>query len=338
LPDYLVLNIMNINKRNAIITFDYEVFLGRQTGTIENCVIKPTKLILDTLVANKAKAIFFVDATWLLFLKENSCSGFQLVTSQLKEIISSGSSVELHLHPQWLQAYVTGGEIVFKTFENYKLHSLSREKIIDLFQKSIDLLESITEKEIRCFRAGGFCIEPFTRIKEAFELFKIKYDFSVVPGTFFSGDKLNDYDFSDAPRFPFYSFNDNVNIVESTGSFVEIPLSTYRNNPVYRIINKLILLIKKDKAFGDGIGIQEKKFWSVRSLKTWLQFSKGILSLDKTWNLLFRYFLKVHFVRSNLLVIISHPKTVSLEAIENLKYVTINYNTLSSSDLDSFIY
>jgi hypothetical protein len=148
LPDYLVLNIMNINKRNAIITFDYEVFLGRQTGTIENCVIKPTKLILDILVANKAKAIFFVDATWLLFLKDNLYSGFQLVTSQLQEIISSGSSVELHLHPQWLQAYTTGGEIIFKTFENYKLHSLSREKIIDLFQKSIDLLESITSKEI----------------------------------------------------------------------------------------------------------------------------------------------------------------------------------------------
>jgi hypothetical protein len=55
-------------KKNSIITFYYEVFLGHKTGTIETCVIKPTQLILEILHGNNAKAIFFVDATWLLFL------------------------------------------------------------------------------------------------------------------------------------------------------------------------------------------------------------------------------------------------------------------------------
>ena len=36
---------MSTNKKNAILTFDYEVFLGRQTGTIEDCGIRPTQLI-----------------------------------------------------------------------------------------------------------------------------------------------------------------------------------------------------------------------------------------------------------------------------------------------------
>lgn len=54
-------------KKNAIITFDYEVFLGRNTGSVFNSVIRPTEEILKVLNRNKAKAIFFVDTTWLLF-------------------------------------------------------------------------------------------------------------------------------------------------------------------------------------------------------------------------------------------------------------------------------
>ena len=59
------------NRKRAIITFDYEVFLGRETGTVENCVLKPTEEILKILRANNAKAVFFVDTTWLIFLKDN---------------------------------------------------------------------------------------------------------------------------------------------------------------------------------------------------------------------------------------------------------------------------
>ncbi len=120
----------------------------------------------------------------MLFLKDNFPVDFKLVSDQLKDIIKLGSSVELHLHPQWVQASKIGDKIIFKSFKNYRLHSLSQESILDLFGKSIELLESITSQKVRCFRAGGFCIEPFDQIQNAFELFNIKYDFSVVPGMF----------------------------------------------------------------------------------------------------------------------------------------------------------
>lgn len=328
---------MSTNKKNAIITFDYEVFLGRKTGTIENCVIKPTQSILEILKRNSAKAIFFVDTTWLLFLKGNFYDNFQHIATQLKDIINSGSSVELHLHPQWIQAFRTGDKIAFKSFENYKLQSLPKEEIRDLFKKSIDLLESITNQKVRCFRAGGFCIEPFSQVKDAFETFEIKYDFSVVTGLYLREGKVYDFDFSGAPELSFYNFQDNVKNPETQGCFVEVPLSTYKNNPIYRVVNKLMLIIKKDKTFGDGIGIQEKSFLSFQSFQNLLQFSKGMLTLDKTRNLFFKYLLMAHFRRSGLLVIVSHPKTGSPQALENLKYVTKKYNTLNSNDLDRFL-
>jgi hypothetical protein len=324
-------------KKNAIITFDYEVFLGQQTGTIKNCVIEPTQLILEVLKQNHAKAIFFVDSTWLLFLRENFPDDLRLVTAQLKSINSIGSSVELHLHPQWIQAYRTGDEISFKSFKNYRLHSLSQKEILDLFRRSIELLESITLQRIRCFRAGGFCIEPFDQLKNAFETFDIKYDFSVVPGILLSEGHEYDFDFSDAPNLPFYPFKYDVKKPETIGLFIELPLSTYQNNPLYRLTNKLLLLLKNDKVFGDGISIQEKYFFHFKSLIRRFRFSKGMLTMDKTHNVFFKYLLKIHFRKSYLLVIISHPKLMSKQALANLSYTTKNYNTLNSTDLDNYV-
>jgi hypothetical protein len=321
--------------QSAIVTFDYEVFLGRRTGTIENCVIKPTKLILEILRENNAKAIFFVDAAWLLFLKENFYGDFQIVESQLHEISKSGSSIELHLHPQWINAVKSGDEIVFSSFKHYSLHSLNNEEIHDLFKNSIDLLQNITGKKILCFRAGGWCIEPFNSIKDAFETFKLKYDFSVVPGLYLNEGEVYDYDFTRVPLLPFYKFRNSAIVPEEKGCFVEVPLSTYRNIPVYRILNKVLLMSKNDKIYGDGIGIKEKSKYMVFSQV--LKFAKGMLTLDKISNLVFKYLLKTHFRLSPLLVIVSHPKAVSPESLKNLLYITKRYNTLNSGDLEKYL-
>lgn len=323
-------------KKNVVITFDYEVFLGSKTGTVQNCVINPTRLILEILKKNNAKAIFFVDATWLLFLKENFPSDFQLVSEQLKDIIKTGSSVELHLHPQWLYANATEYRIAFNSLENYKLHSLTNEEILELFNKSIDLLQRISNKKILCFRAGGWCIEPFMRIKDAFEKFDIKYDFSVVPGVSLKEGKAYDYDFTKASKLPFYKFQNDVIEPDDKGLFVEFPISTYKNNPVYRIITKLMLTLKKDTIFGDGIGSKEKS--TSRTIYQVLRFSKGMLTFDKTSTLIFKYLLKIHFRKSALLVIVSHPKTISKEGLKNLSYVVKNYKTFNSEELDKFLF
>jgi len=320
-------------KKNAIITFDYEVFLGHKTGSIENCVIKPTILILKILEANNAKAIFFVDATWLLFIKENFADDFQLVARQLKSIVKAGSSVELHLHPQWLDAFKTGNLISFNSYRYYKLHSLNSKEIIDLFIKSIHLLESITNQKVQCFRAGGWCIEPFDLYKDIFDTFNIKYDFSVAPGLYIKEGEVFDFDFSDAPHLPFYRFQNDVLKPQKTGKYLEVPVSTYLNNPFYRLINKLLLKAANDKIYGNGIGIKEKSFFSTKSLYQHLRFSHAMLTLDKTNNLFFRYLLQTHFNNTKLLVIVSHPKTVSVQSLTNLSIVTKSYNTLNSSDL-----
>ncbi len=321
-------------KKDIIITFDYEVFLGNNIGTIQNCVIKPTQYVLEILKVNNAKSIFFVDAPWLLFIKENFPSDFQEVSDQLKDIIKSGSTVELHLHPQWLDAVKIGGQIKFKSFKNYTLHNLKQEQILSLFKRSIDLLEGITLQKINCFRAGGFCIEPFETIKIAFETFKIKHDFSVVPGMSLITGNEYDYDFSETSNLAYYAFQNDVKKSEPNGQFVEIPVSVFSTNPIYRLLNNINLKYNDDKIFGDGKGIQAKSYYFFRSLKRRLSFSKTFLSLDNTSYTFFKYLLNYHFKNDNFLVTISHPKTMSRQALQNLAYIAKNYNTHNSFDLD----
>lgn len=325
-------------KKSAIITFDYEVFLGRQTGTIEKSVLRPTISILKILKEYNAKAIFFVDVTWLLFLKENFYDDFNRITSQLKEIITAGSSVELHLHPQWINAYKSGNQIAFKTTYNYKINSLTHKEILDLFMKSIDLLQNITDQKVKCFRAGGWCIDPFIKIRPAFEAHGIKYDFSVVPGVYLLEDKPFDFDFSNAPRLPYYKFDLDVQKPDIKGRFTELPVSTYLNNPVYRLTNFILLKIKEDRIFGDGKGIKEKSGFNLQTLLRRMLFSYSIMTLDKSNNLVFKYLIKTHFKNNNLLVIVSHPKTTSNGALNNLAYICKNFNTLNSTDLDAFLF
>lgn len=323
------------SRRNAIITFDYEVFLGRNTGTVEKSVIIPTNSIIKILKEKNARAIFFVDTTWLFFLKKYLPDDFRRVALQLKGIVESGSSVELHLHPQWLQASVTGGKIVFGPAAEYKLHSLGRAGIVDLFSGSVNLLKSITGREVKCFRAGGWCIDPFTELKEAFLRSGISHDFSVVPGVILKEGKNYDYDFSKAPDLPFYRFQEDVFRPEQNGIFTEVPLCTYNNSPFLRVINKVLLKLQKDSVFGDGTGGKERSIGS--SLSRLTDFSKSSLSLDRTSNMLFRYILWTAHRKTEMLVIVSHPKIISNQALKNLAYIAGRFNTHNSESLDMIL-
>lgn len=321
--------------RYAIITFDYEVFLGVDKGTIEKSVLNPSISVLRILKESNAHAIFFVDTAWLMFLKDNSPTDFLQVSEQLKEIVDSGSSVELHLHPQWLSASVTGDNITFGAEAEYKLHSLDTGRINDLFSRSVSLLKSITGRDVKCFRAGGWCIDPFIKLKEAFLQSGIKYDFSVVPGVVLKEGKNYDYDFTNAPDMPFYRFQDDVFKPDPDGIFTEIPLSTYYNSPFLRIINKVLLKLQKDTIFGDGTGAKEKSFSS--SLSNLTSFSKSSLSLDRTSNLIFRYNLWASHRKTEMIVIVSHPKTISDQGLKNLSYIVSRYDTCNSDSLGKII-
>ena len=62
---------MKSNLRNILFTFDYELFLGANSGTVEKCLLEPTNLLINLFDKFSIKnAIFFVDTSYLIRLEQ----------------------------------------------------------------------------------------------------------------------------------------------------------------------------------------------------------------------------------------------------------------------------
>ena len=101
---------MSKQKKQVLITFDYELFLGNRSGSVDDCLIKPTNQILDVIEKHGERAIFFVDTTHLLTLekyaeKYDACSNdLETVSAHIASISKRGHEIFPHLHPHWLDA------------------------------------------------------------------------------------------------------------------------------------------------------------------------------------------------------------------------------------------
>ena len=52
------------------LTFDYELFFGSSSGSVDNCIIKPTQRLIDIAKIHDITLVFYVDAGYLFQLKK----------------------------------------------------------------------------------------------------------------------------------------------------------------------------------------------------------------------------------------------------------------------------
>ncbi|MEO8762224.1 MAG: hypothetical protein ABI388_11860, partial [Bacteroidia bacterium] len=173
------------NTKHLLLTFDYELFLGSKSGSTKNCILLPTSKILEILETYQIKnAIFFVDTTYLLRLKEidnkEAQLDFKKISEQLIEMKNNGHYIFPHLHPHWLDAkYIEkDNHWDLSDTKKYSFSSLSAEEKSQIFTDSIKLLtEIVGPQEVLGYRAGGWCIQPFSDFELYFKKHNIQYDF-----------------------------------------------------------------------------------------------------------------------------------------------------------------
>ncbi|HEY3249790.1 MAG TPA: hypothetical protein VGK25_01600, partial [Ignavibacteria bacterium] len=221
--------------KKIILTIDYELFLGKQTGTVEKCMIEPTYKLAEILDINNSKMTVFWDILHYYRLTElendypEIKNDRKLIDEQIWFLLSKGHDVQLHLHPHWLDAQYKDGEWKFK-YHRFNLHALSEEdnpEKIDTITGCITISKQLMEKEIRkyspgynvsSYRAGGYLIEPFEKLKKAFEHNNIYVDSSVLPGMF-NDNLINKYDFRNYPDNNYYRFNKSPSEIFIQGNF-----------------------------------------------------------------------------------------------------------------------
>lgn len=326
---------------NIFLTYDYELFFGESTGSVEKCLIEPTERLLKLSQRFKVKMTFFVDVGYLIKLDEFATIFPQLqgdrekVHANLKTILESGNSIQLHIHPHWEKSFYKDGKWHVITNNAYKLDDFSDVEIRRIVRAYKMYIDTFIGQKTTTFRAGGWCIQPFSRLKDLFKELEIEYDSSVFPGGRFSSDHYS-FDFTKAPKKAHYRFEEDECKEDPNGYFTEYPISSWNYSPLFywRLYAWGRLIPSQHKMLGDG------KFLSQpgRKKSVLTNFTWNHVSTDGFYASKLKACLKA-FEAKNFsdMVVIGHPKSMtnySFKALEKFlksnhtKHQFITFNDL----------
>lgn len=317
---------------NYYITLDYELFLSSQTGTVENCLLKPTAALLELLDKYGIKATFFVDAAYLLRLEQlkganpilAECYG--QVCNHIHNLSEGGHFIQLHFHPQWLYSDYKDGVWVMDMV-HYKLADMSDDEICCYIPQAVQLLRSLSENPVTAFRAGGYSVMDFSRYASLFKKLGIRFDTSVLRNKY-CHSKYQKYDYTNVPFKSKYSFSDSLTTECKDGEFTEYPISTAKLNG-FASTMRTYLAIKRtspseSKKWGDGksvgmdnIGKANRHLAHIRMLicpnVTSASIDSGAINLYKVVKS------SVKHIEGQDVVIIGHPKNLNPLSLKNLE-------------------
>ncbi|MBC7412439.1 MAG: hypothetical protein H7331_08310 [Bacteroidia bacterium] len=249
---------MNKALKQLLFTFDYELYLGADSGSVTKCLLEPTTALFNLLERYNCKGILFVDTTYLLQLQKlakantftKATTDYKEICAQLQFLHENNWEIHIHLHPHWNEATYnpTSNKWQLNNYTNYRLHTLDVNTIDGLIKESQQLLASILNipiTQLDSYRAGGWSIQPFEYLVNVFKNNGIKYDFSCLN----NHANLNEnfyYDYTNIVENSIYKFEDNIGEISENGSFTELSISAWKkpstqfNRIGGKLINKLL--------------------------------------------------------------------------------------------------
>jgi peptidoglycan/xylan/chitin deacetylase (PgdA/CDA1 family) len=316
------------NRKQILLTFDFELFLGSRSGTVDQCLIIPSIEALKVVKKYNMKTIFFVDTLYLHKLREvghyNSKAkiDYQKIVKLLRNIIDEGGYIFHHLHPHWLDAVYleefNEWDVSNKT--RFALNNLSAQEVDSVFEISNEIiLEIYSDKRrpsISGFRAGGLYAQPISHFQNSMFKFNIRMDFSVLKNAKSHGSNgLYGFDFSVFPHQDIYKFSNDLIVNDEKGDFIEIMMDQLQLKGLNKIRNGIYYRLNKKKTSwkrwgnGQSSGNLLKSTTRTNRFSVNESFSIELLNTFKA-RLYFNNMKKNHFLH-----IISHPKLFSPNSI-----------------------
>jgi len=310
---------------NIYLTFDYELFFGENTGTVQDCLINPTAQLFSFAKQKDVHYTFFVDVGFLIAAEKypELNNDLNLVKNQVNEMVALGHDVQLHIHPHWEKA--TWDKVWSMNInESYKLSDFPQDELVAIVRKYKTYLDELIGKETFVFRAGGWCIQPFSLLKNVFLELGITIDSTVFPGGYL---QTKDYDvnFLKAPKKSKYQFENDVCEEVENGSFTEYSIASYRYFPSFYwwLYGLGRIFPKRHKMLGKGNFISQggRKWSALTSFSDYHVSTDGYFakkleaSLQKAINLEHEEF-----------VTIGHPKSCSVYSLIKTKQFIDKYH------------
>lgn len=321
-----------MNNHNIYITFDYELFFGRTSGSIDKCMLDPTNRLIE-IGRNRGVAFtFFVDAGMLHKMKifaskaPEVAKQYQLITRQIRVLKEEGHSVQLHVHPHWEDCFYADGRWVFDV-SRYRLNQFNPEDVDRIISDYWAALEEVTGSEIHAFRAGGWCIQPFAQIGRALKKIGITID-----STLYRDGHMNTpthkFDFRGMPAMDTWRFEDDPMLTRQDGWFTEIPIAVTRYSRLFYLSMAFHRLAKTHRFRFTGDGAAVGGGW-IHTLKLILKGGDGVVSLDgfrvRQLHPAFRTFLREN--SNGSFVVIGHPKALCEQSFILLDELAAKYTS-----------
>ena len=211
----------------CIFTIDYEIY-GNGEGSLKELVYEPAERLIATFRKWNVRFVLFVEVAEFEMIEAKGLDDqpIDLVKQQIRAFYSEGFELGLHLHPQWYNArYENGGWLL--DYSEYNLCTLPRERIAQIVERSIAYLRNILgESDFTplSFRAGNWLFQPTEPVASILAENGVRIDSSVFKGGLQHQHKL---DYRRAHKNGYYwTFTDDVNVSDSKGALLELPIYT----------------------------------------------------------------------------------------------------------------
>lgn len=310
-----------------VLTFDYEIYFGKNNETEDEVLFKPTDQILDILNEYNLTGTFFADVCSVdAYNRQNPASDYpKKFTEQIKKLTGKGQDVQLHIHPHWITARYNGGWNIEPS--TYRIHyfmeqagkaGTTAEQIIDNgIHYLTDTLTPINRGyQCYAFRAGGYCLQPEEKLLNLLASKGIKIDSSVAIGKELHTE-THDFDY----KREYKKLNWNIG-----SGIYEVPIGSVKNSLIRRAIPCTgAQTMKKEPPKGEGISgsILNKP----NIVSRFIHYNKNYreFGLENTHykQLLFglnQYRKKYHTdIQDCYVAVICHPKAMETVTLNNMR-------------------
>ena len=307
-----------------LLTLDYEVFFGHNSGSIEGCLISPTQKIIEILDKHNVKATFFVDAGYVERIK-HQCSFYPELKNEYEKLVKhisllsqNGHDIQLHIHPHWRDSYYSEKGWIIDT-KRYRLHNFSTLETNRIVRDYKKILEDIIKDQIFVFRAGGWCLQPFESLGSALFSNGIRIDSTLYKGGYYKSS-THFFDFRNAEDKTIWKFKDDPNKENEEGEFIEMPISSIKVNPTFywKMVFTKKFGGKKHKAIGDGKAVKGGKSSIIRMLT---KPTMTVASIDGYKSSLLNKALNLYktiYTEEDYFIVIGHPKATTPYSLKKL--------------------
>lgn len=336
---------------NLCFTADHELFFGENFFTEREVLIEPTYNLMEVLRKYSVPLIIMTDVCSIWKYRELGVEGNYAddMEEQLKKAVLSGHDVQLHIHPEWINAKRINEKWIFDKskfrLHNYKFKNsimdsektwLYADDIILRGKKYLDDLLGCCNSSYRCvaYRAGGWAIQPERELFKTLLEKGILIDTTVFKGGYREGH-MQFFDFRNVLSELSWWINPEKGIEfpsnKKKGNIFEVSIGNYYKVPFVWLKKLRFKITRKIRKSGKKTikGLSLDEIFSMSDTKKYKKIkhffsSPMLLSFDNASSDsmidIVKYYLKNYDCINNeyYVSIIGHPKILTEDDLKEI--------------------